>query len=266
MHQARLTIARVGARSVVTGARPAGPLRLLTPTGGGDAAWVYQASLGGGLIGADDLALAVEVGAGASLFLSSQASSKVFRAATSRSDLDATIGAGATMIAWPDPIVCFAGAALEQRQAYALAADASLICVDALAAGRIARGERWAFARLATRLTIDIADQRALSEAMLLTPEHGPIAARMGGADAIATIAIAGPRVAALAAAIIAAAKSSPLPRTADEPLIVASPQPWGAVVRIAAPTVAALLAAIASMLRAPVAALLGDDPWARRW
>ncbi len=262
---AQLTIARVAGRSVVTGARPAGPLRLLTPSGGGDAAWVYQASLGGGLIGADDLALDVEVLDGATLFLSTQASGKVFRTARSRTALRARVAPSATLVAWPDPVVCFAGAALDQRQAFALAPDASLVCVDAIAAGRVARGERWAFDRLATRLTVDIADQRVLSDATLLAPEHGAIAARMGGAGAIATIAIAGPRVAPIAAALLEAA-SGPLPRTVDDALLTASPQPWGAIARIAAPTVEALLAVIAAHLRAPVAALLGDDPWARRW
>ncbi|MCE9574211.1 MAG: urease accessory protein UreD [Deltaproteobacteria bacterium] len=262
---AQLTIAQVAGRSVVAGARPAGPLRLLAPSGGGDAAWVYQASLGGGLIGADDLALDIEVEAGATLFLSSQASSKVFRTARSRTAIRARVDRGGTLIAWPDPVVCFAGAALDQRQAFALAADASLVCVDAIAAGRVARGERWAFDRLATRLTVDIGDERALSEAMLLAPEHGAIAARMGGAGAIATIVVAGPRVASIAAAILDAA-AGPLPRTIDDALITASPQPWGAIARIAAPTVEALLAVIAAHLRAPVAALLGDDPWARRW
>ena len=58
-------------RSVVTRARSVAPLRLLTPASPGRAAWVYQSSLGGGFVGRDAIELAVDVAAGARLFLTS---------------------------------------------------------------------------------------------------------------------------------------------------------------------------------------------------
>jgi hypothetical protein len=104
-----LAVARASERSVVTRAYAVAPLRLWTPASPGRAAWVYQSNLGGGFVGRD--AIALDVAAGARLFLTSQASSKVYRRAVARCELDAAVGDGGVLVAWPDPIACFAGAA-----------------------------------------------------------------------------------------------------------------------------------------------------------
>lgn len=265
MHSAssQLGVDRVRGRSVVSTSRSVSPLRLHAPRGGGHAAWVYQSSLGGGFVGADDVSLRVEVAAGAALFLSSQASTKVYRATRSRFSLDATVAAGATLIAWPDPVTCFAGARFDQTQRFALASSASVVVVDACTAGRVARGERWAFARLATRVTVSIDGEPVLDDGLLLSPAHGDLEARLGGADALATIVIAGPGFAATADAIAARVAQR---RLDASPLIAASRWPWGLVVRIAARDVAALATATSELLRACVNDALGADPLARKW
>jgi urease accessory protein len=250
----RLTIERAPARSVVTAMRSTAPLRLLAPRGGGHAVWVYQSSLGGGFVGADDVALGVEVGAGAALFLSTQASTKVYRATAARFELTARVAAGATLVAWPDPIACFAGASLDQVQRFDVAPDASLLVVDGWTAGRVARGERWQLARLATRLVVnDFVD-----DAMLLDPAHGDLGARLGGMDAFATVIATGrfgPGGDAIA--------TRPLSRT---PIVSASRWPWGTIVRVAARDAAGLTAELRELLGASVIDALGADPWARKW
>ena len=52
---------------------------------------MFQSNLGGGFVGDDDVALRVAVQPDALLFLSSQASSKVYRAARSRFTLEAEV-------------------------------------------------------------------------------------------------------------------------------------------------------------------------------
>ena len=256
-----LAVDRSDQRSVVTSARAHAPLRLLAPRGDGHAAWVYQSSLGGGFVGDDRIALRVQVGAGATLFLSSQASSKVYRGARSRSELEAEIGEGATLIAWPDPVTCFAGAAFDQNQRFALARSGSLVVVDAWTAGRIAHGERFQFARLATRLQVTIAGAAVLDEALLLAASHGDLAARLGGCDAFATVVIAG---SALPHAPLAAAIGE-LP-VARRPWIAASAWPWGAVLRVAAPDAEMLASELRHWLGAIVTGALDADPWSRKW
>src|SRR4029078_9252933 len=75
-----LDIAWVERRSVVRRAYDTSPLRWLTPRNHGPAAWVYTSSYGGGLVGGDHLCLTISIGAGASAFVSSQASTKGYRA------------------------------------------------------------------------------------------------------------------------------------------------------------------------------------------
>lgn len=255
---AELVVERVRERSVVTAARAAGPLRLLAPAASGHAAWVYQSSLGGGFVGGDDLGLRVRVADGAALFLSSQASSKVYRAARSRFVLEADVGEHATLVAWPDPVACFAGARFTQQQTFRIAASAQLVVVDAWTAGRVARGERWAFERFETRLALDIAGTRVLDDATLLDRAHGDLAARMAGVGAFATIVVVGPAADPLAAEIAT--------RPLAWPLVTASRWPWGTIVRAAAATTEALALSVNALLRDVTIAALGADPWTRKW
>jgi urease accessory protein len=258
-----LTVARSRERSVVTRARSVAPLRLLAPASPGAAAWVYQSSLGGGFVGRDAIELTVEVAAGARLFLTSQASSKVYRRAVSRFRLDASIGDAGVLVAWPDPIACFAGASFDQRQRFRIARSAGLIAVDAWTAGRVAHGECWAFERLALATALEIDGAPVLDDAMVASPAHGALAARMAGARALATLVIAG-ELFASAASAISSAVARRLP--ASQPRIAASTWPWGVVVRIAATTTEALAAAIHGLVGQPVRDALGADPFARKW
>jgi urease accessory protein len=243
---ARLDIANVGGRSVVIGAAARSPLALLNPQNHGTAAWVYQSSHGGGFVTGDDVSLSVNVERDATLFLSSQASSKAYRATRSKLTLEASIASGAALVCWPDPVCCFAGASLVQRQGFRLDEGASLLLVDAYSAGRVARGERWAFDRFESRVHVDLAGEPKLREAVLLSAEHGDLTARMAGAEAFATVIVAGPRLSHV---------------TFER----ASVWPWGSVLRLAAPSVEALTTQLRALLRPHVAALLGDDPCARK-
>ncbi|HUJ60680.1 MAG TPA: urease accessory protein UreD [Kofleriaceae bacterium] len=257
-----LEIARVRNRSVVTSARSATPLRLLSPSGDGHAAWVYQSSLGGGFVGGDDVALRIDVTAGASLFLSSQASSKVYRGARSAFTLDVTVGEAATLVSWPDPVVCFAGAAFDQVQRFALEPTANLVAVDAWTAGRIARGERWTFERLSTRLALAIGGESVLHDATLVSGAHGELGTRFGELGAFATIVLAGPRLVEACDRLAARVAT----RALGWPLITASRWPWGLVIRVGAAAGEPLARASYDLLRSDVIGLLGADPWARKW
>jgi urease accessory protein len=256
--QSQLAVARVAGRSVVTRARATAPLRLLAPASPGDAAWVYQASLGGGFVGRDAIDLRVDVAPGARLLLTSQASSKVYRGAASRCRLDAHVGAGGVLIAWPDPIACFADADFAQDQRIALAGDAAAIAVDAWTAGRVGHGERWAFARLALTTELSRDGAPVIREAVELAAAHGPLAPRLA-ADAYATVVICGFDAAAIVARVAA------LP-VAHQPWVAASAWPWGAVLRLAAGSAERLHHALLELLGPLVRAALGADPFARKW
>jgi urease accessory protein len=261
-----LGVALVDGRSAVVRCVAGAPLRIVTPKSHGHAAWAYQSSYGGGFVGEDEISLTVDVEAGASLFLSSQASSKVYRATSARSTVRASVATGGVLVSWPDPIVAFAGASLTQHQTYSLSAESSLICVESWTAGRVASGERWQFSALSTRLHVVIDGERRFTDALRLTGEDGELGTRMSAMNAFSTIVLAGPAFRAAGAEIHRAVSEAPLQRPELAPLVVSSAWPWGTVVRVAAPTVEGMLACVRGFLQGHVAAALGDDPVARKW
>ena len=260
-----LTVSRVRGRCVATRARADSPLRLLLPDNRGDALWAYTTSYGGGLVDGDALSLDARVGPGASLMLATQASTKVFRGPLGSSQRTALrLDEGALAVLLPDPVVCFAGASYSQRLDVELAPGASLVLLDALHAGRVARGERWQLARYASRVDVRLAGRLALSDRVLLDPSHGPLDARLGGFDALATLVLVGDRVSPFASALldrVGRAGPGAHPGRVESATAIQG----GALVRIAAATAAAALGAARGHL-AFVAELLGDDPFTRRW
>jgi urease accessory protein len=249
-------------RSDVLRARGAGPLRLLCPRAAGGAGWIVTSSLGGGLVDGDALALEVMIEAGATCVVTSQASTKVYRGA-SRLGTRVQVRDGAIALVVPDPVVPFAGARFDQVTAIALDAGASLALSDVVTAGRVAYGERWSAARVATTLELAIGGERALLDRLVIEGGRAP---RMGRFEALGTALLAGPRFAEIAAAELARLTASPIARGA--PVVVAGsplPRGGGALFRVAGERVEAVVGAVRDLLRA-ACARAGQDPWGRRW
>jgi len=243
-------------RSDVHRARSAGPLRLLTPRAG-DAAWIVTSSYGGGLVDGDAVALEVDVEAGATCVVTSQASQKVYKG-TSSQRTTVRAGAGATALVVPDPVVPFAGATFAQTTRVELGDGASLALCDVVTAGRVAHGERWAATSITTALEIAASARTLLLDRVVLDDPR-----RMRRFDALGTAILLGPRFADVAAAELARVAAEPVSRAA--PLaIAASPLADGIVARIAG-SIDAVVAATRALLR-PACARAGEDPWARRW
>ena len=262
-----LDVVRSAARSVVTRAYATSPLRLLTPRSHGLAAWVYTSSYGGGLLGGDDVRLAVRVGAGARAFLSTQASTKIYRSDASTSlGLHAHVATGGHLIVWPDPVVCYAGSTCVQRQHVDLEAGAALVLVDGMTSGRRGSGERWQFTRYATRLSVHYDRRLVLHDAIDLCAADGELPARMGRFDVLCTAVVAGEPLRDCAARIVATIAAKPIERRADV-LIAASPigAGIGCVLRLAGRSAEEVARTLREQLSF-IACLLGDDPWARKW
>jgi urease accessory protein len=246
--------------------RAASPLRLLCPKNAGDAAWTYTSTLGGGLVDGDDLRLHVDVGAGAGALVATQASTKAYPGeAGVRQTLSATVGEQALLVVLSDPVVLFAGARAETLLDLELAGDATCAAVEALAAGRVATGERWAAARCQTRLRVRRAGLTVLDDALLLDPAHGDVRERMGPFDAWASVVLCGPKVAAAVEDLLT--RPRPPHRLSGDlqAIELASPFAGGCLLRIAARSTAILTDRVQGAL-ACVAPLLGDDPFTRRW
>jgi urease accessory protein len=261
--QVEMDFCRVGARTVLARAFATSPTRLLAPRNHGDAAWVFIATLGGGLLDGDRVDVRVDVAEGASGLLGTQSSTKIHRSPGGCIQrLEANVASRAALTVVPDPVVCFAGARYTQEIRITVAPEGSLLLLDGYTCGRSARGERWEFDRYASRTTVLRGRARSIVDATRLDPAHGSIAARMAHFDVVLSLLAIGPRFASVRAAMLYLSHHS-----ANSSLVVAaSPIADDAVlVRVTADR----FENASKVLRpsfAELAHALGDDPFARKW
>jgi urease accessory protein len=263
---AHLTFTRSGSATVLTRAFAASPAKLFATNGRGMACWVYSSTLGGGLVGGDEIRLRVDVTAGARALLTTQASTKVYRSLRpSRQSLNAGVDADALLAVVPDPVVCFADADFTQTQRYDLHADASLVMVDWITSGRHAAGERWAFSRYKSRFDIRRGSQRVFFDALVLEPHIDTVVERMGRFNALLTAVITGPLVAAAALDIVTRLSQAPIDHQADLVVSASRLRDGGALLRMAGTSVERMGHALRGHL-AFLSPLTGDDLWSRKW
>ena len=263
---AHLTFTRSGSGTVLTRAFATSPAKLVTTNARGTTCWVYVATLGGGLVGGDDIRLTAHVTAGARALLTTQASTKVYRSLRPSSQhVMATVDERGLLAVVPDPIVCFRDADFSQVQRYDLAADASLVVVDWMTSGRHAAGERWLFSRYASRLDINRDARPLVFDAIVLEPDLDSIAERMGRFDVILTAVLTGPAVAAAAEAILDRTSRTPIDRHGDLVLSASRLRDGGALLRMAGTSVEHVGRTLREHM-AFLSPLIGDDLWSRKW
>jgi urease accessory protein len=263
---AHVTFTRSGSATALTTAFATSPAKLLPTNGRGATCWVYAATLGGGLVGGDDIRLRAEVTAGARALLTTQASTKIYRSLRpARQSLHATVDAGAFLAVVPDPVVCFAGADFTQTQRYDLHADASLVMVDWITSGRHASGERWAFSRYESRFDIRRGSRRIFFDALVLEPNIDAVVERMCRFDVLLTAVLSGPLLAGPAMGIVTRLSHASIDRHAGL-VVSASPlRDGGMLLRMAGTSVEQMGHALRAYL-AFLPSLTGDDLWSRKW
>jgi urease accessory protein len=267
--RARLEVDVVAGRSAATSACASNPMKILVPRPRGDSVWACLGSFGGGFVAGDETSLDVRLGPEAHCFLTTQASTKIYRNPRLRPcghTLRARLEAGSLLVLAPDPIQSFAGSTYFQRQEFHLHPGAGLVLLDWFSSGRSACRERWAFTRLQSRNEIFLGQERLLLDSLLLDQAHGPLdgAHRMGRFNCLALLVLTGPMVAEAAARMLAEVEARPVTRRADL-IVSASPICQGAVLRIAGERGEEVSREVRRRL-AFAADLLGDDPWLRKW
>jgi urease accessory protein len=236
------------------------------PGNHGDAAWIYTSTYGGGLVDGDVISLRVRVAQGAAAFLSTQASTKVYRSARgSDVEMQAEVERDGVLVVVPDPVVCFASSRYRQTQRVEVAEGAGLVLVDWVSSGRRTSGERWVFDEYVSRTVVRHRGRLLLHDATALRASDGDLATRMGRFDVLGAIVIAGEAVAIEAAAMVASVNQQPVTRSSDLLTSAALLGESGCVVRIAGGSVEQVGRHMRQLLGF-VPALLGDDPWSRKW
>lgn len=158
-----LRVERRGAVSVLAASRFTLPLQVLAPVALDDAACVVSLlNPTGGMVGGDRLTIDVHVAAGAHACLTTPSATRVYRTAGEPAEqrIRLTLAPGAVCEWVPDHTIPSDGASLCQTLDAEVGEGATLIAIDAFAAGRVARGEAWRFARLDS--TLSVRDGRGL--------------------------------------------------------------------------------------------------------
>jgi len=110
----------------------------------------------GGLVGGDRLRTSVEIGRDAAAVLTTASATKAYRtlgdAASHQTNV--TLRDGAVLEYLPDHLIPHIGAALRQSLCIEMAPRSRAIVYDAIAAGRVGRGERWTFREIAGEIII----------------------------------------------------------------------------------------------------------------
>ena len=170
-------VERCGGVSRLTRCRSVPPLKLLNPRAAEGYCPVILSSYGGGLVEGDAVDLEVRCGPGAALFLGTQALGKVYRCpagAGCRQELRGTVADGGTAVVMPDPVVPFAGSIYRQRQRWSLEGDAVLLLVDGHTAGRVLRGERFAYREYRSDIDVLVDGRTVLLERYRSRPDELP--------------------------------------------------------------------------------------------
>jgi urease accessory protein UreH len=106
---------------------------------------VHLHNVSGGVLAGDQLALGIEISAGASAQITTTGATRLYRhragSPDSRQCTDIAIGEGALLEYLPDPIIPYAGSRHRQRTVIRLAAGAALFWWEVLTPGRQAGGE-----------------------------------------------------------------------------------------------------------------------------
>ena len=192
----RLAFERRGQATVLARSGFTLPLQVMAPMALDDpAAVVSVLNPTGGLLGGDHLVIEVEVGEDAHACLTTPSATKVYRAEGEPSvqEVRLRLGARAMLELVPDHTIPFPGASFRQSIDAHLGEGSRLIVADAFAAGRVARGEAWRFARLESALRIRDAQGWRLVDRFLLS--EGERWDGLGGTEGAAyfgTVAIAG--------------------------------------------------------------------------
>ena len=128
----------------------------------------------GGLVGGDQLSLRARLGPQAHVLFSTPSANRIYRSVSEPSiqSIDLHVGPGAIVEWLPEVTIPFAGARFRQRIHVDLGPGATLLLWDAIASGRIARGERWAFAYLNNEIRIRAASGQSVLERYHLNPSQ----------------------------------------------------------------------------------------------
>ena len=172
-----------------------GSLRVRFPSPEGDGLSAMLVNTAGGIAGGDCFDIAVSVGEGASVTLTTAAAEKIYRAPTEAAELNIAlkVAAGANLAWLPQETILFDRAKISRKIDIDLAEGASLLLCEIVVFGRTAMGETMREGSFVDRWRIRRGGKLVFAETVRLEGDIGAKLARpaiANGAAAIATVLI----------------------------------------------------------------------------
>lgn len=168
-----IEVVHSGGRSRLVSNRSSPPLKLLNPRSPTTFCSVIMSNYGGGMVEGDRVQLQVDCAAGASLYLGTQALTKIYKCPNGKTTtqvIEGRIGNKGCVVALPDLVVPYAESRFYQRQEWTLEENALLFVLDGHTAGRLERGERFAYTSYQSELSATLGERKVLVENYLSQP------------------------------------------------------------------------------------------------
>ena len=181
-----LAFVRRGEETILSRRRFTHPLQALDPVRADDGSlYLMMLNISGGMVGGDRLHTTVELGPHTAAALITASASKAYRTlgAPAISETIIRMGRGATLEYLPDHLIPHPGAVVHQSLRIEMEEGGRAIIYDAVAAGRIGRGERWGFGELGTETILMRERKPVYLNRARITPADQPLTQLGWGQD-----------------------------------------------------------------------------------
>ncbi len=192
---------REGARTVLTRSSCTSPWHHFPPSylDESGCAYTWLVNPSGGLVGGDHVSVEAQLHAGTHVLMTSPSANRVYRSLSEPAvqEVRLSVGPDARLEWLPEITIPFAGSRIRQSIHVDLAPGSTVVLWDAIASGRVARQERWAFAMVENEICIRTSQGGSVVERYRLAPGRSsePVGL-VGSWDYVASLFVIGDAVA----------------------------------------------------------------------
>ena len=143
-------------------------------------AYTWLVNPSGGLVGGDHVSVEAQLHAGTHVLMTGPSANRVYRSLSEPAlqEIRVSVGSDSRLEWMPELTIPFAGAHFRQSIHVDLAPGATVVLWDAIASGRVAMGERWAFAAVENEICIRTTLAGSVVERYRVVP--GPLPESVG--------------------------------------------------------------------------------------
>jgi urease accessory protein len=169
----RLQFERRGESTILSQSRFTLPLQALTPLALEDGtAYLMLLNPTGGVLGGDRLVTEIIQEKDTHICLTTPSATRIYRTSQQPAVIETVIrlGEGATLEYLPDHVIPHIGSGLRQSLRVEMARGSQAILLDSIAAGRVARAERWNFTEIDSRTEVVVCGKPAFLNRTKINP------------------------------------------------------------------------------------------------